>query len=191
MKAGRGALGIFLIILLVAGVAAGFVYYLKTYFPPKGAAEAPLKQPLEAKPKGELMHLKMYYPAAGRLMVEDRLTDAGGPPSEAVVREFFKGASGGSHMPEGVRLLGIYQGEDGILYVNLSDEVSRNFHGDAMYEFLLLSGIYESLMSNAHGAADVKLLVDGREIDSLGGHLLLLHPLGETVTQADEEASNE
>jgi len=68
------------------------------------------------------------------------------------------------------------------LYVDLSDEFRRNFQGDVLAEFLLLKGLYESLISNEQEIQDVKILIEGKEIETLGGHLLLTYPLREMVS---------
>ena len=81
------------------------------------------------------------------------------------------------------KILGIYRGTDKILYVNLSDEFRRNFQGDVMAEFLLLKGLYESLISNIDDVQDVKVLIEGNELETLGGHLYLKYPLKGLVTQ--------
>jgi hypothetical protein len=51
-----------------------------------------------------------------------------------------------------------------------------------MAEFLLLKGLYESLISNIDDIQDVKVLVEGKELETLGGHLYLLYPLKDMVT---------
>jgi hypothetical protein len=91
-------------------------------------------------------------------------------------------------LPAGARLLGVYFGTDGILYVEFSEEFRSNFRGDALTEYLLLRGLYESLMSNIAGIEDVKVLVEGGEIESLGGHIYANLPLGEAVASKEEEA---
>ena len=105
---------------------------------------------------------------------------------EQTVKEFLKGPSntGKSVIPPGTRVLGVYLGSDGILYLDLSDEFRRNFQGDALTEFLVLKGLYESIISNGEAIDDVKLLVEGKEIESIGGHLFALYPLRSTVEEA-------
>jgi hypothetical protein len=76
----------------------------------------------------------------------------------------------------------LYKGEDRVLYVDLSDEFRRNFQGDALTEFFLLKGLYESIISNVEDIQDVKVLVDGKEVETLGGHLYLLYPLKDMVS---------
>jgi hypothetical protein len=76
----------------------------------------------------------------------------------------------------------VYKGADRILYIDLSDEFRRNFQGDAFTEFLLLKSLYESLISNVEDIQDVKVLIEGKEAETLGGHLYLLYPLKDMVT---------
>ena len=110
--------------------------------------------------------------------------------AQAVINEFLQGPAGvpGSPVPRNAKLLGLYFGTDNILYVDLSDEFRRGFQGDALSEFLLLRGLYESLMSNVAGITDVKLLIDGKEIESLGGHMFANRALGE-LTRMDKGAA--
>ncbi len=60
-------------------------------------------------------------------------------------------------------------------------EKSRNFSGEARYEYYLLKSIYQTLVTNVSEVRDVKILIEGREIDSIGGHMLAIMPLREAV----------
>jgi spore germination protein GerM len=102
--------------------------------------------------------------------------------AESVIEEFFKQtfAEGGPSIPKNVKLLGLYKDEAQMLYIDLSDEARRNFQGDALSEYLLLKGIYESLVSNVQDFQDVKILVEGKEVETLGGHFFLKYPLKNT-----------
>lgn len=180
----RKALGLFsLLLLFSSGVAGGYFYFSKFLSREKAALEdtAPA-------PKSEnLLSLRIYYPVGGQLLMEERR-----PPrrmgstsvAEATVEEYLRGSAVATvpSMPKNARLLGIYKGTDGILYVDLSDEFRRNFQGDALSEFLLLKGLYESLVSNEQDIQDVKVLIEGKEIETLGGHLSLLYPLKDLVS---------
>lgn len=183
----RPAMAAFLLAcLFLAGLGAGYVVFKKNFSlppaPPPPAAEE------------EFTYLRVYYPLSGRLQMEERRVPramAVGNMAEATVREFLKGPSGVSVQtaPQGAELLGAYSGSDGILYVDLSEGFRRGFRGDALSEFLLLRGLYESLLSNVYGTSDVRVLVEGREAESIGGHISLLGPLGETVSQGMEQGN--
>lgn len=101
----------------------------------------------------------------------------------AVIEEYFKGPGNvkSSQIPQNVKLLGLYKDSSQMLYVDLSDELRRNFQGDALTEYLLLKGLYESLISNLQDVQDIKILIEGKEAETLGGHLSLKYPLKNTV----------
>ena len=62
-----------------------------------------------------------------------------------------------------------------MLYVDLSDEFRRNFYGgDAAAEFLLLRGLYESLISNVYDITDVKILIEGERWKASEGIYIFL-----------------
>ncbi len=172
--------------LFVGGIIAGYLYFAKIVW----REESPsVVAPLASTPE-ELYSLRIYYPVGDQLQMEERR-----PPrrkgstavAEAIVEEYLRGSAVAtvSFFPRGARLLGVYRGTDGVLYVDLSDEFRRNFQGDALAEFLLLKGIYESLIANIQDVQDVKLLIEGKELESLGGHLSLSQPLKDLVSRAE------
>jgi spore germination protein GerM len=130
----------------------------------------------------DLSVLRIYQPRNNRLeMTEKRIPKriSNTAIAEAVVEEFFKQTTteGVSPIPQNVKLLGLYKDQAQVLYIDLSDEVRRNFQGDALSEYMLLKGIYESLVSNVQDFRDVRILVEGKEIETLGGHFYLMYPL--------------
>jgi len=191
MDNSRYRLVIIFIILFAAGIAGGYLYFSKKF--PYMSGETPVT---ETAGKGTgatdgLLTLRIYYPSEGRLQMEERRAQrkfAKTAVAEAVIQEFLKGPSGAKvpDIPKDAKLLGLYMGEDGLLYVDLSDEFRRNFRGDTAAEFLLLKGLFESLISNPSDITDVKILIEGREVESLGGHLHLIYPLREIVSQTTE-----
>lgn len=134
----------------------------------------------------EQMTLRIYSPKGSRLEMTERALPKRNRDSaiaEAVLEEYFRMPQGEdpSPVPQNVRVIGLYRGEEGILYIDLSDELRRNFQGDALAEYLLLRGIFESLMANVQGFQDAKILIEGKELETLGGHVSLKYPLGSIV----------
>jgi spore germination protein GerM len=171
-------------LLFSGGIAGGF-FYFSMKFGNEPTGEATLKS---IKQIDDSSFVKVYYPSEGRLIMEERRVRRLGSvtvSAEEIMEEFLKGPlhRGKSDIPPGSRVLGVYFGTDGILYVDLSDEFRRNFHGDALAEFLLLKGLYESIISNITGVDDVKILIEGKEIESIGGHLFALYPLKNALTE--------
>jgi spore germination protein GerM len=174
---------ILLVILFLAGVAGGYLYFMKVFS--KGKPEGKIGETLTATE--DLFSLRIYYPVGNRLQLEERRLPrrtAQIAIAEAAVEEFLKGPADAlkSNIPKDARLRGIYKDADGILYVDLSDEFSRNFQGDVVTELLLLRGLYESLVSNVHDIQDIKVLIEGKERETVGGHFYLLYPLKEMVS---------
>jgi hypothetical protein len=174
---------VLLAVLFLAGVFGGYLVFMK-FFPqelsPEDADESLIMHE-------DLFSLRMYYPLNDQILMEERKLPrrtAQLAIAEAAVEEFLKGPGEGviSVIPSDSRLLGIYKDTDKILYVDLSDEFRRNFQGDAYTEFFLLKGLYESLISNVPEIQDVKVLIEGKEIETLGGHLYLLYPLKDIVS---------
>lgn len=174
---------VLLVLLFIGGVAGGYLYFSKIV-----SQERTVHEGTAINSKNEdLLSLRIYYPVGDQLQMEERR-----PPrrmgstamAEATVDEYLKGSAVATipYMPRGARLLGVYKGTDGILYIDLSDEFRRNFQGGAFAEFLLLKGLYESLVSNVQDIQDAKVLIEGKEIETLGGHLSLLQPLKDTVS---------
>lgn len=173
-----------LVILFLGGIAGGFFYFSRGLGP---AHTSPAQQ--EEKQGDDTSFIRVYCPSEGRLIMEERRVKrqvSTSAMAEEVVKEFLRGPSNmtKSAVPAGTRLLGIYPGNDGILYVDLSDEFRRNFQGDALTEFLLLKGLYDSIISNVTGVDDVKVILEGKEIESVGGHLFALYPLKDALSGA-------
>lgn len=181
------------LVLFGAGIAGGYLYFSGRVVHRQTAETAP--QPEERY--DDFSTVRVYYPSSGSLVMEERKVARQFSVvlvAEAAVKEFLKGPSGRtnagdagkSEVPAGSRLLGVYPGSDKMLYVNLSDEFRRNFQGDALKEFMLLKGLYESIISNVQGIEDIKIVIEGKEIESLGGHVLILYPLKGVVQGAGQ-----
>jgi hypothetical protein len=175
-------------LLFMIGSFGGYLYFSRVS--PK---EPPPEERIETLPKSEdLISLKIYHPVSNRLQIEEKRIQGRIDQmaiAQAVVEEFLKGPVGvqSSDMPKDAKLLGIYRDADRILYVDLSEEFKRNFQGDALSEFLLLKGLYDSLVSNLNDIEDVKILIEGSETETLGGHLYLSYPLKDMVSYETRE----
>jgi hypothetical protein len=190
MNTKRSLIIILLGLLFIGSLAGGYFYFLK--FSHKQIPE----EKVQTLPQIEdLFTLKIYYPIGNKLQIEERRLQRRTTQiaiAEAIVEEYLKGPAGMkmSDMPKDARLLDIYLDENKILYIDLSDELRRNFHGDALTEFLFLKGLYESLSSNLGAIEDVKLLIEGAERETLGGHFYLSYPLKDMVSYETDKLDN-
>ncbi|MDP2158692.1 MAG: GerMN domain-containing protein [Nitrospirota bacterium] len=171
-----------IVFFFIVGAAGSYV--LMRYF------TSPQNQSLHNEPHiqsaegQDIMVIRLYVPKNGKLeMIEKKLPrrTKNIAIAEAVIEEFFKTPATGSPFPQGVRILGIYRDASLNLYLDLSDELRRNFQGDALSEYLLLKGMHDSLVANLQDFQDLKILVEGKEIESLGGHFYLKYPLKSTL----------
>ncbi|MDA8090576.1 MAG: GerMN domain-containing protein [Nitrospiraceae bacterium] len=179
------------LLILFAGGLAGYVYFVKGK---QLAPASPSSNAGQETMQGN-SYLKIYYPVNGYLQMEERIVTpmvmTREEAARATVTEYLKGPAGmlDPAIPPDTRLLGAYFGIDGVLYVNLSDAFRRNFQGDALTEYLLLRGLYESLLSNVKDIKDVRVLVEGKEIETIGGHILANVPLGSgLITNSPQSA---
>lgn len=174
---------IVLIIIFIFVTIAGYLYFSDMFSKDKIARETVQ----DIQDTEDLSTLRIYYPYENSLQQEERKIQRRISEiaiAEATIEEFLKGpaAQPSSLIPKDVSLIGVYKGADMILYVNLSDEFRRNFQGDALTEFLILKGLYESIISNVEDIHDLKILIEGKEVETLGGHLYLLYPLKDIVS---------
>lgn len=176
---------ILILLLFLAGAAA-------SYFFMHGSVDSEKQDPSEPA-QGPVMEptdvsvLRIYQPHNNGIEMTERKIPkriSNTSIAEAVIEEFFKptAANGVSAIPQGVKLLGLYKDEGQILYIDLSDEARRNFQGDAKAEYMLLKAVYESLVSNVPDFQDCKILIEGKEIETLGGHFYLKYALKNTFS---------
>jgi spore germination protein GerM len=174
-------LWITLIVLLFLAVAAGSYFFMHKYTESEKQATSTTAQSPVMEP-ADISILRIYQPRNNGIEMTERKIPkriSNIAIAEAVIEEFFKStaASGVSAIPQNVKLLGLYKDEAQMLYIDLSDEARRNFQGDALAEYLLLKAIYESLVSNVLDFQDCRILIEGKEIETLGGHFYLKYAL--------------
>lgn len=102
--------------------------------------------------------------------------------AEVIVADYLKNL--GKELGE-ARMLGLYRDRGNVLYIDISGDITSRFNGDARDEYLLMKSLWETVARNLSWAADVRLLIDGKERESIGGHLSILGGLKETVERGE------
>lgn len=92
-----------------------------------------------------------------------------------------------SAIPDGTTLRALYVTERGDAFVDLSSEARTNHRGGALDELFTVYTIVDALTVNLPAITRVQILVDGREVDTLAGHVDLRHPLRKSVQWVAEE----
>jgi hypothetical protein len=124
----------------------------------------------------------IFYPAKSGLIKEERTVAAGSLPVkmvESVLQEYF---SGFKTDLKNTTVRGVYRDRNRIFYIDLSEEFRRYFSGDDGDEYYLLKSLYQTIVTNVSDVRDVKVLIEGREVESIGGHMMILTPLQESVS---------
>lgn len=84
-------------------------------------------------------------------------------------------------VPAGTKLRAIYLSERGDLFVDLSPEVTTNHTGGALDELFTVYALVNALTVNLPAIQRVQLLIDGKETDTLAGHVDLRNPLSRNM----------
>ncbi len=172
------------LVVLVVGSLAGW-FIAKTYLLPEEKTAVPEQEANHAA-RNEwtegTVTVKIGVPSSDGISYEERKVGYDSTKirmAESIVEEYLKGLP--TNLKE-TKLLGIYQDRDNVLYVDLSEEFRKNFSGDARFEYYLLKSLLDTLTLNVEGTQDVKILLEGKEIDTVGGHFQVLYPLRDWLT---------
>lgn len=86
-----------------------------------------------------------------------------------------------SAIPPGTKLRDVFVTERGDAFVDLSGEVSTAHTGGSLDEIFTVYTIVNALTANLPAITRVQILVDGKEVDTLAGHVDLRHPLAKSL----------
>jgi spore germination protein GerM len=87
-----------------------------------------------------------------------------------------------SAVPTGTTLRALFVTGDGAAFVDLNGAVAAAHPGGSLSELLTIYTLVQALTTNIPAITSVQLLVDGREVDTLAGHIDIKRPLA----RADE-----
>ena len=86
-----------------------------------------------------------------------------------------------SAVPPGTTLRAVFVTEKGQAFVDLSSEVVTAHPGGTLNELLTVYTFVNALTTNLPAVTSVQVLVDGKEVDTLAGHVDLRRPLAKNV----------
>jgi Sporulation and spore germination len=87
-----------------------------------------------------------------------------------------------SAIPPGTTLRAVFITKSGDAYVDLSREARTAHPGGTVDELLTVYTIVNALTVNLPAVTAVQVLVDGKEVDTLSGHVDLRRPLAKNLT---------
>jgi spore germination protein GerM len=82
-----------------------------------------------------------------------------------------------SAIPAGTMVRAVFVTEQGAAFVDLSSELAAAHPGGSLNELLTIYTIVQALTTNLPAVTSVQLLVDGKEVDTLAGHVDTKRPL--------------
>jgi hypothetical protein len=89
--------------------------------------------------------------------------------AEDVIKKYMEDKQG--------KLVDLYMDREGTVYADFSSELKKNFRGDAFEEYKIISDLYKRLRINIPRFRSLKILINGREEESLGGHIIITKPI--------------
>ncbi|HEY8550923.1 MAG TPA: GerMN domain-containing protein [Vicinamibacterales bacterium] len=85
-------------------------------------------------------------------------------------------------IPEGTEVRTVFITDRGEAYVDFSPEITTNHPGGSLDELFTVYTIVNTLTVNLPAISGVQILVDGREADTLAGHIDLRRPLTKNLS---------
>ena len=86
-----------------------------------------------------------------------------------------------SAIPAEVKLRDVFITDRGDAFVDLSGDVTAKHPGGSLNEIFTVYSIVNALTVNLPAVTRVQILVDGKEVDTLAGHVDLRHPLAKSL----------
>jgi len=162
-------------ILTATGVIAGYKVVNSIFFRPQNPAfnYAP-----------EIKKIKLYFiNRDGKLQAEKREIQGGVGILEDVkicVKELAAGPKEAGlfrGLPAGVVLNGVFIDDNRCIYLDFNQNIVENQAGGTTREMQMLYSLVNTVLDNFTQVTSVRILVEGHEIKTLGGHLDITQPL--------------
>ena len=94
-------------------------------------------------------------------------------------------------IPEGTTLRSFYVTPRGDAFVDLSSEVTTRHPGGSLTELLTVYAIVNAVTANLQAVQRVQILVDGREVDTIAGHVDVRRPLARDTSLVSDAVTGE
>ena len=148
------------------------------------AASAPASTSASPTSDSRKIHATLFYVASSgnELVPVSHEVPYGSTPSEQARRiieaQLLAPPEGLlSAIPSGTILRTIYLTPNGQAYLDFSPEITTHHTGGSLDEILAVYAIVDALTVNLADVTSVQILVDGKEVDTLAGHVDLRTPL--------------
>lgn len=139
--------------------------------------------------EGRRINATLFFVTADgqQLMAVPREVPYGATPSEQarhIVAAQIGAAPASLHapVPQGTTLRGVFLADSGDAFIDLSAQAVANHPGGSLAETFTVHAIVNALTVSLPSVRAVQILIDGREVETLAGHVDLRHPLPKNMT---------
>jgi spore germination protein GerM len=93
--------------------------------------------------------------------------------TKEIVKALLEGSKAGlvNTFPTGVVLIDVKVGDAGIAFVNFSKNLIKKYQGGSTAEMATIYSLTNSITQNIPSIKKVKILVEGKELSSIKGHI--------------------
>ena len=179
----KSGTGKYLVFLIIVGVGLFLAYHfreeIKDFLKPLS-----MKKPEKKVAVKETKVVTLFFSEEeGEYLVEEKreILKTGRFEEEAkeTVVELIKGPKGRliPALPPHTRLLTLRMDQNGVAKVNFDQTLSKEHPGGSSAEMLTLYSIVNSLTLNFPQIKRVQILIDGKEAESIAGHISLKQPV--------------
>ena len=177
--------GILLLGLMAWAVSRG----LERLVSPEAESGRATTEPAALPPGVPHITAALFYAAAnGQALVQTRrevvLAEGIVPQGREILAAQLQGAPSPytSVIPQGTTLRAFYVTDRGDAFVDLSQEASSRHSGGSSAELLTVYAIVNAITANLPTVQRVQILIDGKEADTLAGHVDLRRPLQQDLS---------
>ncbi len=162
---------------------------------PVEGEESAAEEATPASPEGtqqeaaRRINVRLYFEAPDRegLLPEEREVAFSSDLARqlrTVVEELAKGSTTGllPTLPAGTRVLEVFVQARGVAFVDLSSEASSKLPGGSRAELFTVYSVVNTIVTNFPTVSRVRIVVEDRPVDSLGGHVDVSRPLPPDMT---------
>jgi hypothetical protein len=173
--------------LLALGVVLVVVVLPRLLSTPTGGGAPASAEPATAGDARRIQATLFYVSDSGQELVPISRSVLYGPTPleqarrivEAVVEPPPQGQR--SAIPEGTTVRSVFLAADGNSFVDLGGAIVTGHPGGSLNEALTVYAIVNAVTVNLPDIAAVQILVDGKQVDTLAGHIDLRYPLSKAL----------
>lgn len=171
-----GSWRFFIIVIAVLLITSGASYL---YFKPRFSFESPFISDIKSRNHATSEEIEendsydLYKDSSSAFHEEEFREDTVLVIAEDVITKHIKSYN--------IQLLDLYMDRSGVIYIDISDGLLKNFRGDVLEEFNIVAGLYNRIKTTVPGFTALKILIQGKEVESFGGHIDISRPIGEGI----------